>query len=94
MRHAVARGSRPGLVTRRGAAPMPSSRRLMQHRRQAVPGGDPPPSDPGAGAEALPLLSQLEGDKDGPDTFVTSAGVVQDVEEEDARVGGRGGRPS
>jgi hypothetical protein len=40
------------------------------------------------GGEPVPLVSQLEGDKEGSETFVTSAGVVQDVEEEDARVGG------
>jgi hypothetical protein len=43
------------------------------------------------GDPQLPLVTQLEGG-DKADTFVTSAGVVQDVEEEDARVRGAGGR--
>jgi hypothetical protein len=59
----------------------------------------PPPAEPGGDAstvgEPLPLAAQLEGEKEGSESFITSQGVVQDVEEEEARVRGtEGGKPA
>lgn len=94
------------LARRRAAWPAaPAPPRGPRCWRRVTVRAAPPPDDarghsPAAGGadDPLPLVTQLEGDKDGSETFVTSAGVVQDVEEEDARVwtagGGGGGRGS
>lgn len=67
---------RPGRITRR-VAPDDGG------QRSSGPDADGQQQPAPSVEEPLPLVTQLEGDNE---TFVTSAGVVEDVEEEDARV--------